>query len=209
MAAASGLRAARAVVLVAPLLALPSCRSQDENPQVQRALAVYAPDLTLGGRVSGAARRRYHLKVEPYLGYRDSAFRTIDGLQDLGIKVDEYVDDGDRHVSSSARVEHVMLGSPDSLSSRRAESRLRSTLGMPRETCYSAWRAGPWRRLYWPGRHGRGVELLVVLPRYFNPPAARTSALPAWAEDGPPGSGIILFGVREPDDKGIQLVRCP
>jgi hypothetical protein len=198
-----------AVLVAALLLGLPSCRPRDENPQVQRALSAYAPDLKLGGRVGGAARRRYHLMVAPYLGYRDSTFRTTDGLKDLGIKVDEYVDDGDRHVSPSARIEQVILGSPDSASSRRAESRLRAMLGTPREVCYSAWRAGPWRRLSWPGQQGRGVQLRVVLPRYFNPPAARTSALPAWAEGGPPGSGIILFGVREPDDKSVQIVRCP
>ena len=127
----------------------------------------------------------------------------------VGAKVDEYVDDGDGRVSTRARVTRVLLGSPDSLATSRVESRLRAMLGTPREACYSAPRGGPWRRLYWAGRHGRGVELVIVLRRYFNPPALKMSSVPAWAGEGPPGSGVILFGADEPDDERVELVRCP
>ena len=202
-------RVARIALVPALMSALASCRPADSNPDVQRALSTYAPDLTLGARVGYAARRNYHLKPEPYLGYRDSSFRTRDGLGDLGIKVDDYVDDADPRVSPSARIMYVLVGSPDSLSSRRAEARLRAMLGEPREVCSAPPGAVPRRRLYWPGRHGRRVQLVVLLPRYDNPPALRASTMPAWADAGPPGAGTIIFGVDEPDLKGYELLRCP
>ena len=197
------------VAAIALVLAVASCRPADSNPDVQRALHTYAPDLTLGAHVGYAARRRYHLKLEPYLGYRDSSFRTVDGLRDLGIKVDDYVDDAAPRVSPRARIMYVLIGSPDSIASRRVEARLRAILGEPREVCFAPPHAVPRRRLYWPGRHGRGVQLVVLLPRYDSPPASGTSAMPAWANAGPPGAGTISFGVDEGQLEGYDLLRCP
>lgn len=54
--------------------------------------------------LSIAARQRYPLKVAPYLGYRDSADVTADGLKELSVKMNEYIDEADPRVSPEAPV---------------------------------------------------------------------------------------------------------
>ena len=161
-------------------------------------LEVYAPNLTLGARVSAPARQHYRLTLAPYLGYRDSTYRTIDGLRDLGVKVDEYVDDAARSISADARIEAVYLVSPDSLTSARVESRLRGALGEPVEVCYAFASSGPMRRLYWPGNRGRGVLLLMVLRGATSTVNGSTA----------PGSGGVMFGASAPNETDIRRRPC-
>lgn len=74
-----------------------ACAGPSPGPRVQAVLDQYAPYLTLGERVSNEPRTHYHLHVAPYSGYRDSLDQTTDGLRDLAINVDVYVDDSDTH----------------------------------------------------------------------------------------------------------------
>ena len=167
-------------------LAVASC-GPAPDPRVQAVLAAYAPDISLGSGVSAAARARYRLAVAPYLGYRDSSYVARDGLRDLGLRVDEYVDDGYSQVSRWARVESVQLWAPDAAAHAASEARLRAALGPPEVTCR---RGTPrWRELRWQGSRGRGVRLVAFREPVPAPPGA------TWSGAGT--AGLVEFGVED------------
>lgn len=167
-------------------LAVASCRPSPDA-RVQAILGAYAPDISLGSRVSAAARARYRLAVAPYLGYRDSTYVARDGLRDLGLRVDQYVDDGFSQVSRWARVESVQLWAPDGAALVASEARLRAALGPPEVTCR---RGTPrWRELRWKGARGRGVRLVAFRETVPAPPGA------AWSGAGT--AGLVEFGVED------------
>lgn len=168
------------------VLAVAAC-SPAPDARVQGVLATYAPGIALGSRVSAAAHARYRLTVAPYLGYRDSVYVAPDGLRDLGLRVDESVDDGAPRVSRWARVESVQLLAPDSAALAATEARLRTALGRPEVTCRRG--AGRWRELLWRGEHGRGVRLLA-----FRAPVAATAGVTGSGTDA--AAGFVEFGAE-------------
>lgn len=157
------------------------------DERVQAVLETYAPDVALGSRVSAEARERYQLTVAPYMGYRDSAYVAPDGLHDLGLRVDEYVDDARPRVSRWARVESVLLAAPDSAALAAAESRLRGALGAPEVSCRQG--AQRWRELRWRGSGGRGVRLIS-----FVAPGTDLAAETGSAADV---AGLVEFGAED------------
>lgn len=148
----------RARILAPLLIVMAGCSVPPPSPgtEIQAVLDEYAPDLRIGGRVSPQARERYRLSVAPYMGYSDSTYVAPDGLRGLGIKVNEYVDDGNPRVSRRARIASVHLGVWDTASFQRALTRLRARLGEPERLC----RRSPDVSLtsyFWSGEAGLGV----------------------------------------------------
>jgi hypothetical protein len=133
--------------------------------EVQPFLDEYATEVAIGGRVSDQARERYRLVVAPYVGYRDSTYTTLDGLRDLHLFVDEYVDDGRPRVSRRARIEAVGFIVRDSLMAVRTLHRLTARVGLPLIRCQESpipvtvymWRSS-----------GDGIQLVVRWPHRMN-----------------------------------------
>lgn len=130
------------------------------GPAVQDALSAHAPGLTLGGRVPTSSTH-YDLRIAPYLGYRDSAFVAPSGLQDLWIRVNRYVDEGDQTISPNARIVEVSLRSPDAAVTTAVEADLVRRFGEPERLCYVTFEGQRMRTAYWSGWFGRGVQLFV------------------------------------------------
>lgn len=169
-----------------------ACAPPSPGPAVQSLLDSYAPDLRIGGRVSAEARRRYQLSVAPYMGYRDSSFTNAAGFADLGILIDEYVDDGDPRVSRHARIEQVWFRVRDSTSIAALIARADSLLGIPETLCSSSSSTGRLVSRYWPGSRRRGLRLVVRLN-----PGIPADTVPGMATI-PVGTGAVQFGAERP-----------
>lgn len=193
-------------LLLAGLLGWRSNAPPSPGPRVQALLDHYAPDLRIGDRVSDAARRRYALRVAPYLGYRDRTYLGPDALRDLAIRVDDYVDDGDPEVSRWARIEEVILVVPDSASARRVDARVRQVLGEPATVCYLVPIGGAvMRRDDWRAEHGRGVRLMTVV-------GVVPERMRAFDKAPEPGTGWVSFGAPAPErrwDDDLERRPCP
>jgi hypothetical protein len=162
--------AVKRLALCVPLWIFVSGCSQSEQPSgsasgMQSLLAEYAPDLTIGDRVSAAARQRYQLRVAPYVGYRDSTYASLDGVRHLNVQVDEYVDDGRPRVSDRARIRSVFFVVWDSASAARSLHRLTARLGAPSIHCQQS--PIPLTMYQW-GRNDDGVHLLMRWPHRLN-----------------------------------------
>jgi len=123
------------------------------------------------------------------------------------VKVDEYVDDGNPKVSPRARIEAVGLRSPDSAATALIESKLRAALGPPIERCVLGT-SNRWRRLYWAGDRGRGVQLLVALPLQLREHDKSTDSIVAML-GAPTGVSSVVFGAETPRDKDLPPTPCP
>jgi hypothetical protein len=146
------------------------------------------------------ASTQYALRVAPYLGYRDSGYMAPAGLHDLGIRVNEYVDDGQPTVSRAARIVAVSLRSPDAGRTAAVEADLVRRLGAPDVRCYVTNRSARWRSAFWPGWVGRGVEVLVS-----RGPSAGTRAVPT---DLAAGAAVVTFGRERPTLASVEPEPC-
>lgn len=179
-----------------------SGRPPSPGTAAESLLRAYAPELRLGHRVRGDVRRRLRLAPSPYLGLRDSSFRGTDGVRDLGVRVDEYVDDGAPRVSWRARVAAVYLQVPDARTAARIEARARRALGAPAEICYAMVLDGVVvRRLWWVGANGRGVVLTTTVGELPDGPRH------AWQRPVTIGSGRFGIGAEPPLDAWSDYVR--
>jgi hypothetical protein len=168
-----------------------ACGPPSSEPAVQSLLDSYAPSLRIGGHVTAEARRRYALRVAPYAGYRDASFTAGGGLSNLTIWVDEYVDDGDPHVSPQARIKRVSLSVAGSVSVSRLIMRIDSALGTPATGCYRSVTAGRFISRYWSGKARVGVRLVVRLPDSRGQQPRDSTGLAV-------GSGAVMFGAEQP-----------
>jgi hypothetical protein len=196
--------------IIAILLAA-GCSGTPARPEVQRLVDHYAPGIGIGDRINRTARSRYALQVAPYVGYRDTTYVGPDGVRQLRVHVDEYVDDAAPRVSRLARVTGVNFQLPDTGVVNAVRRRLVSALGTPQEHCHLD-PAGPGRpasllhRLVWSGR-GHGV----VLGFSYGP---HTNAVHAVTADAALGerrgfqSGWVSFAV-EPAVYGAGLREIP
>lgn len=177
--------------LAVPYVAvIAACSPPSPGPRVQAVLDAYAPDLPIAQPVSDAARRRYRLRVAPYLGYRDTAYIAPGGLRNVAVEVDADVDDVRPVVPPRARVASVALESPDAQTTAGLEARLTVTLGPPHVVCYAVGTAEHRREAYWAGVGGRGVLL-------------RTTVAP------PAGHGVVTFGAAAPETRYLDRTACP
>jgi hypothetical protein len=190
-------------------LGLLGCGPWSPGPRTQAALDRYAPGFRLGAPVPAAARRRYRLRVAPYMGYRDSAYAAPGGLRDLGVEVDAYVDDANPSVPAGARVASVRLRTDAPATTAQLEAQLRAALGTPRVDCYTTGLPGRWRRTYWPGRWGRGVQLLTAVAPPAAGPGAVSAGTPAHVRPPPSGTGVVTFGAEAPGDRFLSPAPCP
>lgn len=131
------------------------------RPDVQRLVDYYTPGIAIGGRVSRAAHARFALRPAPYFGYRDSTYIGPDGVRDLALRMNVYVDDAAPTVSRWARVTDVILQLPDTQSLIAVRRRLTATLGEPLQACQLTPSGADGARmvvhsLRWEGR-GRGA----------------------------------------------------
>lgn len=168
------------------------------GPTVQAALDTYAPGLALGGFVP-VGSPPYTLRIAPYLGYRDSTYQARGGLHDVGVEVNEHVDDGRPQVSRFARIAAVELRSPDARSTAVLEADLTRRLGHAELRCYVGGRTR-WRSAFWSGWNGRGVQLQVargpaleLLPQPFDPVT---------------GGALVRFGAERPTLANVQPEPC-
>jgi hypothetical protein len=168
--------------------------------EVQALLDSYAPDLRIGGRVSSKARTRYRLQGLPYTGYRDSTYHTVDGLHELTIRVDAFVDDREAKVPPYARIESVWLRIRDSASIANVMRRVGTVLGPPEVRCRYSSGYGLTREHFWPDSIGLTVWLGVRLP------SSADTVPPAW-DALPVGTGSVVFGARRYG--GSNWVDCP
>ena len=162
------------------VLATAGCDSQRARPDVERLVSFYAPDIRIGGHVSDAARARYALRVNPYYGYRDTTYVGPDGVRDIGLRVNEYIDDGDPRVSRGARVIEVSFQLRDTQTVAAVRRRLVAALGAPREECRLVRAEGRepaarLHRLQWAGR-GQGVVMGYTDWRPADTAVARSDA---------------------------------
>ena len=139
------------------------------------------------------------MRVAPYLGYRDSGYAGPDGVRDLSIGVDEYIDDGDPKVSRGARVTEVILVLPTAATIAAVTARVRSALGAPDEACHPAFSyprsPAPEfvRRLSW-----RGDRFGVVIGMAFGNPDRLAQRPAGW------------FAIGEtPSVRGMGLATMP
>ena len=174
------------------------------TPEVQRIVDHYAPGIRIGDRVSAAARAKYGLRVAPYLGYRDSTYVGPELVQNLGVGVNEYVDDGNPTVSRWARVTEVTFQVRDTQTLGSVRRRLIATLGDPVEVCHLSPNgrdrpASRLHRLRWEGR-GHGAVMAYAYSLNDAPRSAGTSLRFQF--------GWISFGA-EPSTRGSGLDVIP
>ncbi len=146
------------------------------------------------------ANAPYDLRIAPYLGYRDSVFVSPSGLQDLSIRVNQYVDDGDPTISPNARIVEVSLRSPDAARTAAVEADFVRRLGAPEVRCYAGFQGKRMRSVYWSGWFGRGVQVLVT--RGFTEDGSGDSA------DMVVGSATVTFGRERPRLESGSLEPC-
>jgi hypothetical protein len=183
---------------------LTTCGPPSPGLAVQTLLDSHAPDLRIGGRITPEAHQRYQLHVAPYMGYQDSLFTNASGLSNLMIRVDEYVDDANPHVSQGARIEAVILRVRDVSSIAALSARADAALGMPEFFCAASRTTGRVVIRYWPGARERGLRLDVRLP-----PVVPEDTIPGMANI-PVGSGAVVFGAVPPTlGEGIVAGECP
>lgn len=161
----------------------PSAESSVPANDITRALEAYAPGIQLGALARGAGSGRYHFVVEPYVGYRDSAYQSPTGFGDLTLLVDESLADERQVPRDHARIRSVFLVTRELSAARRAESDLQIRLGAAKDICHST-PDGLVRLLFWDAG-GPGVLLASTAQR-----------------------AAMYFGVTAPDPQQLKRVPC-
>ncbi|HET7584746.1 MAG TPA: hypothetical protein VFK13_07560 [Gemmatimonadaceae bacterium] len=186
-------RLPRALLLL-PLLAACSELFVVPDPARDAALADYVPGIELGMWSRHVEDTRYHLAIEPYVGYVDTTYRALDTFGQLVVSVTSTPIMAGERVPIWSHVERVSLTSTDSVGVRRAEARLRRRLGEPDVKLRHGPIGSHQRRLFWRGRGDRGVTLLMS---WDSAAAAspRARAAPAFRAD-------LTFGVTASEAAG-------
>lgn len=186
------------------IVLIAACGPRTPGPAVQALLDSNAPELRIGERITPEAHRRYDLQVLPYTGYRDSGFTNANGLSDLVIRVDEYIDDGNPKVSPRARIEDVRFRVLDSRKIADLVARADAALGAPEVLCFRSRDTGRLMSRYWPGSSTRGLGLLVRFG-----PAIGADTIPGMSTL-PVGTAVVRFGAERPVLIGEAVpVGCP